>query len=758
MYIECKNLKLHNLKNIDVQIPLNKLISVTGVSGSGKSTLAFDIIAKTGQERYLSAIGDSIDKQDMAEYNISGLIPTVSISQNIKRQSNVRSTVGSKTGILKLLQSVFAQVGREEYKQELVPAMFSSNSALGMCYNCYGRGHVAAVDEKSIFRHYMECPKPIIGELNRNLRQPFKQYCKLKGVDAEQPFINMPTDIKEAILYGDNEIYFKGTIPYLKECGAFEKDIDNSEICPICGGAGLRKESLNIRILDKDIFEYRNISIFKLCVDVEILIGRYKSNQIVSWFLSNIYALCKNLCQFNLGYLNLDRKVMTLSGGEFQRLLMCSYFNIGLNHILYVFDEPTLGLHVSEKRELLKKIKELVNKNNTVMIVEHDDDVLKLSDYIIEMGPGGGSLGGSVVFSGNKENYIKENFESKLENDAIYVTDSFNRNDKKIIMKDVNTHNLKNVTVEIPLYKLVGVVGVSGSGKSALISQTLVSMLNGESDNCVCVNLGNSVIENSYEIKKTMFMSQKPIGRNKKSIVSSYMGIMDYIREIYLNESKMLRLNYKIGHFSFNSEGACKKCAGEGTLIIAGINCICNECEGSKYDKAILEVLFKGLNIVEILNVTIDEAIKIFDNEHKITNILKSMSELGLGYLTLGQSTKSISGGEAQRLKLALELNNKKSKDYLYILDEPSAGLSSTDIRRLLCILKKIVKEGNSVIIVEHDIQMITMCDWIIEVGPGSGDNGGNIIAEGCIKDIIKHPNSIIGEYCGEYKYENNFE
>lgn len=765
-YIECKHLNLHNLRSISVKIPKDQLTVITGVSGSGKSTLVFDILDKVGQTKYLAAINMIPDRETVSEFDIRGLSPTVCVSQNLKRQSNPRSTVGSRTGILSLLQELFAQIG-ESLSDDIIftPAMFSTNSAAGMCYYCYGAGVSPEIDEKAEFRKFMLSDRPAIDSMHRMLRMPFKKYCKVKGIDLKLSFRELDNDTKEAILFGDEDVYFKGEIPFLSEGVVFQDtELPNVKSCPVCHGTGLRTEALGVKIRGENIAQWKEKDIHSLYSDLRRLYEENQRNQVADHLLTLLLQRCRNLIELDLGYMNLNRKIPTLSGGEFQRLLMATFFDLSLDNLVYVFDEPTLGLHESEKENILRKIKELSRKGNTVLVVEHDLGALRLADHIIEMGPGGGTEGGTIVFEGTYDAFLDSG--SSVINNTIknmkprqrpdYDTDEIN---DCIKLQNINTNNLRGINVSIPLNKLVGVVGVSGSGKSSLISQTLIPMLDAESveeeietgEVSVSVQWGHCKVTGTQKIRKTMFVSQKPIGRNKKSTVVSYVQIWDEIRKLFVNQALSEGRKFTMGHFSFNSRGACEQCLGEGEIEIAGTKFVCEACGGTRYKKEVRDVLLEGRNIVDILDITVEEARELFKEETKIIRTLNILHQLGLGYLKLGQSTKTISGGEAQRIKLAIELCKESNTDNLYVLDEPTAGLSCHDTEKLLAILKQIVDKGNTVIIIEHDLQLITMCDWLIEMGPGSGQKGGRLIAEGSMEDLIQNKNSRIGPYCRKY-------
>ena len=785
-YIECKDLNLHNLKNISVDIPKGQLTVITGVSGSGKSTLAFDILAHVGWTRYMAATGGGEDTT--GDYNITGLSPTVCVSQNLTRQSNPRSTVGSRTKTIGLLRTLFAEIGEGGAPGlKLTPDMFSQYSAMGMCFYCYGRGGVPAeaIDEREFFREFMKSEKPAMDKLNRGLRVPFKQYCQEIGEDYNLPFSKLSTRAKEAVMYGDTYPYFKGTIPYYSAFGLHEyrPNDPTSKKCGMCGGTGLRPETRNIKIAGKTITEFSQMTIEELSCIVKEIYNINKNNAVVKHLVSGLILLTGHLIDTNLGYVTLSRKIPTLSGGEYQRLLLAGFFSIGLSDIIYIFDEPTMGLHESEKKNLIRKIKEITDRGDTVIMVEHDLGTLEYADYIIELGKGGGTEGGNIIFQGNYGEFLKSpDSVIRTAISKIKTTLSLDKNTAEtendyIGLEHITVHNLKDLSVSFPLHKLIGIAGMSGSGKSSLVSYGLVPLfhikeVDSESDDSIEKNTEDNenyspehlsgTVKNAEKIKKALYVTQKPIGRSKKSIVGTYIGVFDDIRKIYVDEAIKMGRKYKLGHFSFNSEGACKKCLGAGKFNIAWTDFVCDVCGGTRYNPEVLEVRYKGYNIYDIQNLTIKEAIRLFDGElsanrksnatvSNALKILNTLNDLCLGYLTLGQSTKTISGGEAQRIKLASELCTQNAVDYLYVLDEPTTGLSCYDTLALINILKRLVSKGNTVIIIEHDLQMLAACDHIIEMGPKSGLDGGKIVSEGCVDEIISDSKSIIAPYMKDF-------
>jgi excinuclease ABC A subunit len=468
-----------------------------------------------------------------------------------------------------------------------------------------------------------------------------------------------------------------------------------------------------------------------------------------------------------LYHLALSRPVPTLSGGEIQRLFLASYIIAEMDSIIFIFDEPTIGLHEVEKAKLISIIRSLVNRGNTVVAVEHDENFMRCADYIIDLGPGAGMLGGSKIFEGSFQKFL----ECKDSRTAPYLTSekafSVKRvyrtsNGKSLSIKNANLHNLRNVSVDIPLGIMVGVAGVSGSGKSSLISDTLVPKLkellkgkciadeNDEEDS----EFVDATILGVKDIKKCYVIDQKPIGRSRTSCPATYTGIFDRIRILFSKTELAVENGYTPGLFSVNSEGGCKICHGDGVIhyhVGFGnfIETVCESCDGTGYLPEAMEVTLEGKNIRDILEMTVEEAATFFQGKDTgIENMLEILRKVGMGYIKLGQKTPTISGGESQRIKLAKELSKgQNAKDTLYILDEPTTGLSFYDSERLMKLMDALVDRGNTVIVTEHDPYILSNCDYIIEMGPGGGSDGGNVIAIGTPQELRQDSNSIIGRY-----------
>ncbi len=776
-YIEIKNAHIHNLKGIDVKIPRNKLTVITGVSGSGKSSLAFDILYEEGKRRYLmfSDSGFMVEGESAFD-QMTGLSPTVAVEQRIIRQSNPRSTVGTKTKISSMLAVLFATYGEHEAgygdSRPLTMEMFQRNSAKGMCVKCLGKGIVKKIDEEKLFGDGSQKIEDVCLGVGRRgttkkMLESFYKYYKVKG---DTPLKHLKDDELFALKYGDyGKSSFIGFIPWITEVtnGAFsatgrleqmlmEAGYMEKGKCPKCQGMGLGEEAIHTTIGGKTISELEQMYIKDL---YEFLRKLDTKNRLIEEILTKLE------CMIDVGlfHLALSRPIPTLSGGEIQRLFLASYIIADMDAIIFIFDEPTIGLHEIEKAKLIDIIKKLVSKGNTVVAVEHDESFIRQADYIIDLGPDAGILGGSKIYEGDFNTFLTCEHSRTApylsgKRPFIHKADHRRLNEKKVItLKNASLHNLKNVTVDIPLGVMVGIVGVSGSGKSSLISETLVPKLKASlKSKCVMedevedkAELEEVELLGVSQIKKCYVIDQKPIGRSRTSCLATYTGIMDRIRQLFAKASDL-----PPGFFSINAEGGCPICKGEGEVhyhVGHGnfIHVKCEACEGIGFIPEAAEVTLEGKNIKDVLEMSVDEAIAFFsDKDEPVTNILETLKRVGMGYIQLGQKTPTISGGESQRIKLGKELGKgQAAKDALYILDEPTTGLSFHDSEKLMMLLQELVDKGNTVIIIEHDSHVLSSCDYLIEMGIGGGRDGGEVIATGAPKVLREDPHSIIGRY-----------
>jgi len=543
------------------------------------------------------------------------------------------------------------------------------------------------------------------------------------------------------------------------------------QVCSLCGGKRLKKESLAVMVKNKNIAEVAAMDIEESLEFFKGILGKNiktdKKDSIIIPIIKELYQRVDNLERVGLRYLSVDRAMNTLSGGEVTRVRLATQLTSGLTGVVYILDEPSVGLHPRDNQKLIETLKYLRDLGNTVIVVEHDAAIMKEADYLVDVGPGAGVYGGEIVAKGtlpeikkNKQSLTGEYLTGRLQ-----VGCDLKRNqetdkkrkivaDKKIKIIGAKAFNLKNIDVEIPLAKLVCVTGVSGSGKSSLIIEILGRALSKHFYRSKEDPGEHKSIVGLTNIDKVIAIDQSPIGRTPRSNPATYTGIFTLIRDLFASLPEAKMRGYDAGKFSFNVKGGgrCEACAGEGYTripmqFLADVFMVCNDCNGSRYNQEALEVHYQGKNISDVLNMTVEEAFKFFSNQQPIAVKLNILREVGLGYVQLGQSATTLSGGEAQRIKLATELARASTGKTLYILDEPTTGLHFEDINRLLQVLERLVDKGNSVVIIEHNLDIIKNCDWVIELGPEGGRQGGYLVAEGTPKDIVKNKKSWTGKY-----------
>lgn len=787
-FIEIKNARVNNLRGVDVSIPKNKLTVITGVSGSGKSSLAFDTLYEEGKKRYLTFSGSQfiIDRKEIFD-SINGLSPTVAVEQRIIRQSNPRSTVATRINLDAMLAALFAHYGVIENQYDdgtpLEIANFQKGSLKGICTRCRGAGAIFTVDEEAIFQDMDVTIENLFGGNQTHYIHLCMRLDKIYGVSRKRTLRSLSEEELRLFKYGDGGGFagstgFMGVIPWLMESYKYHKGRGRNnwitelsyigmKTCPKCQGVGLGTFALHTRIGGKTIREIEEMYIG----DIYDFLKAYGGgrNQLVDKIMKRL----EGLSEVGLSHLSLSRKIPTLSGGELQRVFLASYIMAAMDSIIFVFDEPTIGLHEVEKESLIKLLKRLVEEGNTVVAVEHDEGFMRNADYVIDMGPGAGINGGRKIFEGSYEDFQRckgSRTAPYLTKEAAFPIKQEYRSiqDKNVLrIENASLHNLKNVSVTIPLGVMVGIAGVSGSGKSSLISDTLVPRLKELlKNNCVIAGAdgeddkaSDALITGTEHIKDCFIIDQRPIGRNKTSCPATYIGIMDRIRSLFAATDGAKAKGCTVSMFTRNSDGGCPRCKGEGILhhyvgYGSFIDLVCDDCEGTGYVDKARAILLDSKNICDVLNMSVDEASEFFkDKDEEICSVLNILQEVGMGYITLGQSIPTISGGESQRIKLAKELSGgkkasrKKSKGSLYILDEPTTGLSLYDTERLLILLNKLVECGNSVIITEHDVHMLANCDYLIEMGKGGGREGGEIITTGTPKELKENSFSLIGRY-----------
>lgn len=756
--IKIQGARIHNLKNINLTIPKRQLVVITGISGSGKSSLAFDIIFEEGKNQYLKSIGilAGLDNEDRFD-TMEGIGPTVAVRQNTIRQSNPRSTVGTKTGILNQLALVYASDGKAlDESEHLSPGSFLYTTAEGMCISCQGRGSYYDINLKKLIPDKTTTLLEVYESLQ--VTAGFLRILKNKyGMYFETPFWELPEDIQGQVVYG---AYDNGKQSYCLERilrNAYEKGEDVEEvyaktICSDCHGQRIGQEARGVVLHREQIGELGQMTLSALLYFLNE-IPEEELSQFGKNVVKNVKEKLKHLIQFRLGHLTLYREMASLSGGEVQRIFLHLHLESRLNSLIYVFDEPMAGLHPSEKQSMIKAVKELRDLGNTVIVVEHDKEMIRHADHIIEIGPKAGVEGGTVVYQGDYEEYEKVDtlLSHYLSGKCLMRSRRVRKhtfvNKDCLTLEHAHTHYLKGLTVVFPLHAMVGIAGLSGSGKSSLIEETLLKRLVSSR------KYGHATgIAGVERISGFVKISQEPIGRNANSMPVSYIGIWDKIRELFAKQPEAKIRNMSAGHFSFHSKGACQGCGGSGNERIFltsdfSVDKLCQVCHGKRFNEESLSVDYNGKTIADVLAMSISEAISFFSDQNSIVKPLCILEQMGMGYLTLGQPSSSLSGGEAQRVKLAKELGRQLKGNMLYVLDEPTTGLSLYDTALLLKLLDQLVASGNSVIVIEHNVEVLKSCDYIIELGPEGGDKGGEIIAKGTPEQLRDNPNSKTGRY-----------
>ncbi len=665
---------------------------------------------------------------------------------------------------------------------EIEPRIFSFNSPFGACPQCEGIGFITEVDINSVidFNKTIDdgCIKawddPITTRTNRwknswreYYREIINQVCLKHGIKMNIPFIKLAEEEKNILLYGDGE--FEGVVNNIKRrYTETESDFVRQEIhlrfmreiiCPMCRGKRLKKESLAVYIESKNIADVSDMSIDQA---LDFFLGLKLSPQsyeVARVILKEIISRLEFLKNVGLGYLTLSRYSQTLSGGEAQRISLATQIGSRLSGVIYVLDEPTIGLHPADNSKLIKTLKSLRDIGNTLIVIEHDRTTIENADYVIELGPGAGENGGYVVFKGSYERLLK--YKNSL-------TAKYMRGDEKVVVEKRNTRefkkfikvfgakqfNLKDINVKIPLQAITVICGVSGSGKSTLLYEIVYKGIMKKMDPSFKDEPGDfKEIKGYEEIRRVVLVDQSPIGRTPRSNPATYVGFFDQIREIFAKTPQAKRKGYDASRFSFNLKGGrCENCKGEGYLkvemqFMPDVYVKCEECEGRRFNKDTLEIRYKDKNIADILNMSVEDAYYFFENIPHIKNKLKLLIDVGLGYLRIGQSSTTLSGGEAQRIKIAYELSRKNTQQTLYILDEPTTGLHFHDVKKLMDVLDLLVKGGGTVVIIEHNPDVIKHADWIIELGPAGGPEGGYLIFEGRTKDIKKEKKSITKDF-----------
>lgn len=853
-----KGARTHNLKNITVEMPRNKMIAFTGLSGSGKSSLAFDTIFAEGQRRYIESLSSyarqflrQMQKPDVDE--IVGLSPAISIDQK-SRSNNPRSTVATITEIYDYLRVLYSRIGRphcmvcgdeiqklsnNEIKNlilEKVKLHYSygrKNSVkisfpvylelfapvvrgrkgeyYQLLYDMLGKGYSEVIidNKRQNLRERIELSKNkrhdisvLVDSINikdfvenkkdaeerlgeslekaleeaegllefsfRDLREDVKVEKKENKKSERSIMSNKFACPKDGYSYPEIEPrLFSFNSPYgaCPECnGLGTKHFFGDELCPVCKGARLRPEALHVLVGGRNIVDFVNMSIEEAFEFLDKTKLTEREKNISKVVVREIESRLRFMLNVGIEYLSLNRRAHTLSGGEAQRIRLASQLGSGLVGALYVLDEPTIGLHSRDNDRLIKTLLELRDLGNTILIVEHDEDTIFASDYIVDIGPGAGVHGGEIVASGYLEDLLtakKNDSNSRTLSylrgeDYIEIPDERRDQDKgKIQIRSGNIFNIKNMDVDIPLGRLVCVTGVSGSGKSSLVYEILYKNLqtrferkyrSNETFNCAS-------FKGSEYLGRSILIDQSPIGRTPRSNPATYTGAWTHIRDLFAETSEARVRGWGAGRFSFNRAGGrCETCEGNGEIAVEmhflpTVYVPCDVCGGKRFMKETLEVKYKKKNIYEILEMTAEEALVFFEDIPAIYDRLKTLNDVGLGYLKLGQSATTLSGGEAQRVKISSELYRPHIQKTIYILDEPTIGLHYDDVKRLIGILQKLVDKGNTVLVIEHNMDIVKSSDYIIDIGPEGGVGGGKIVAKGTPEDVANNKNSYTGSY-----------
>lgn len=679
---------------------------------------------------------------------------------------------------------------------EIEPRMFSFNSPLGACPECKGIGTVYRIDADLLLNPNLSIneggiqPYPKFFYQGTWYMRLIKTVCEKEGVDLNTPIKKLSDEDRRVILKGTGKTYMvEGTnrfgrptsiqekwngLVYDMERRYFDSESGNGEIekymreeqCPVCEGKRLKKEVLSITIDGNNISETTDWSIEKMInffsKRMYEILNEYEV-QIATPILREIVTRLTFLDNVGLSYLTISRAARTLSGGELQRIRLASQIGTGLTGVLYVLDEPSIGLHPRDVSALIKTLHNLKDLGNTLIVVEHDQETIESGDYVVEIGPKAGKHGGQITFTGTVEEIKKDDKAitgKYLSGKKVIPISDRKLEEKKgkIILHNASQFNLKDVTVRFPLRNLIAITGVSGSGKSTLITETLYPSLKLQVNNQWNEQIGDHQrLEGFQDVTRVYLVDQSPIGRTPRSNPATYIGMFDEVRTIFAETVEARARGYKPGRFSFNVKGGrCEKCQGAGVIkiemqFLSDVYVKCDVCEGQRYNRETLEVKYKDKTIYDVLNMTVDDAAEFFRNHIKIYNKLQFLQKVGLGYISLGQPAPTFSGGEAQRIKLADELSRASRGHTVYILDEPTTGLHFADVEKLLAALQELVEQGNTVIVIEHNLDVIKNAQWIIDMGPEGGDKGGQVVYQGAIKGIVDVKESHTGRYLQNY-------
>jgi excinuclease ABC subunit A len=823
--VHVRGAREHNLKNIDLDIPRDSLVVFTGVSGSGKSSLAFGTLYAEAQRRYLESVSPYarrlFHQMAVPEVDeIDGLPPAVALQQQ-RGSPTTRSSVGSVTTLSNLLRMLYSRAGHYPRQQSLLYAeSFSPNTPEGACPKCHGLGRVYEVTERSMVpndsltireRAIAAWPNAWGGQNQRDILVSL-------GYDVDRPWRTLAKKDRDWILFTDDQpvvpVYaglspeqtrralkrkeepsYHGTFSSARrhvlhtfantQSAMMKKRVAqymSSTQCSLCHGKRLRRESLSVKFAGMDIATISALPLIRLAACMR----PYAEGTAAGWtqmssdepqkalvtqrITQDLMARLDALLDLGLGYLSLERSTPTLSPGELQRLRLATQVRSNLFGVVYVLDEPSAGLHPADTEALLAALDQLKTAGNSLFVVEHELDVIRHADWIVDVGPGAGEHGGRILYSGPPAGLAHIDA-SQTRRHLFGRGSEVNRLPRSpqgwLHLVGVTRNNLKDLDVDLPLGVLATVTGVSGSGKSTLVSQVLVELVAeqlghdlsaGEDEahdleQTAVITLGGQITNGLHGIKRLVRVDQKPIGRTPRSNLATYTGLFDHIRALFAATPAARAHRYDAGRFSFNvAKGRCETCTGEGfvmveLLFLPSVYAPCPTCHGARYNAKTLEIRYREKSIADVLGMTVDASWDFFSDEPHLWRALNVVREVGLGYLRLGQPATELSGGEAQRIKLATELQRVSHGDTLYVLDEPTSGLHASDVERLTAQLNGLVDLGNTVIVIEHDMRVVAESDWVIDIGPGAGEEGGRVIACGAPADVCRSMESRTAPY-----------
>ena len=819
-FVRVRGAREHNLKDVDVDIPRDALVVFTGVSGSGKSSLAFSTLYAEAQRRYFESVAPYarrlIDQVGVPNVDsIEGLPPAVALQQQ-RGTPSTRSSVGSVTTLSSLIRMLYSRAGHYPAGQPMLYAEdFSPNLPQGACPECHGLGRVYEVPEALMVpddslsirqRAVASWPLAWQGQNQRDILVTL-------GYDVDIPWRDLPKKQRDWILFTEEQptapVYagltpeetrvalkrklepsyqgtFIGARRYVlhtfthSQSALMKKRVSQfmrGSPCPLCEGKRLKREALSVTFAGLDIGELSQMPLLRLAEvlrpvaeghgDADTSIEKTLAAQRIA---QDLLARVSTLTDLGLGYLALDRSTPTLSSGELQRLRLATQLGSQLFGVIYVLDEPSAGLHPADSEALFAALQQLKASGNSLFVVEHDLETMRRADWLVDVGPAAGEHGGRVLYSGPPEGLAQ--VEDSKTREHLFAEHSELRIQRRtpkhwLRLEGVTRNNLNNLSAAFPLACFTSVTGISGSGKSSLVSQALLELVGAELGKPAPANdqeepsleddapqlTGGRIAAGLESIKRLVQVDQKPIGRTPRSNLATYTGLFDNVRKLFAATEQAHTAGFDAGQFSFNvAKGRCEKCEGEGfvsveLLFMPSIYAPCPTCHGARYNPQTLAIQWQGLNIAQVLQLTVDQAVEVFAEQPAVLRSLTVLRDIGLGYLRLGQPATELSGGEAQRIKLATELQRNARGATLYVLDEPTTGLHPSDVDRLLKQLNTLVDNGHTVIVVEHEMRVVAQSDWVIDIGPGAGDQGGKIVASGTPEKVVKVKASRTGPF-----------